>query len=160
MGVQDCDGRAGDLAVIGSGDGFRRIFEAAPLAMLICRLNGDFICANPAFYRLLRLEPAAPLAHSCDFVYADDVAAEHEFIRNAGRVPADRIRYRRGDGTVVDVERHAAVLPAERGGCLVIQIIDATRQKQQESAMRFLALHDPLTGLGNRLQFQERLTAA
>jgi diguanylate cyclase (GGDEF)-like protein len=73
-----------------------------------------------------------------------------------------RIRYIKGNGGVIDVERRAAIIQAgdSNSSYLIIQVIDTTQQKQLEKDMRFMAFHDPLTGLGNRLQFQEKLASA
>ncbi|TCZ55545.1 putative bifunctional diguanylate cyclase/phosphodiesterase [Roseicella aquatilis] len=46
------------------------------------------------------------------------------------------------------------------GEGIAIAFEDATERHETEARIRHLALHDPLTGLANRLAFQERLAAA
>lgn len=146
---------------------FQQIFEVAPVAMFICNLAGRCIWANSAFYELVGYAFRENLElDSRDLVHPDDLETELQFMqaiqkrRSSQRM--NKIRYIRGDGRVIDVEQHATILQdsSSDSGYIIMQVIDTTKQKQLEKDMRFMAFHDALTGLGNRLQFQERLAFA
>ncbi|KYZ74984.1 hypothetical protein AXX12_15505 [Anaerosporomusa subterranea] len=144
---------------------FQQIFEVAPVAMLICNLAGGCIWANSAFYELVGYAFSDNLAlYSRDFVHPDDLETELQFIqalqKRSSPQRVNKVRYIRGDGRVIDVEQHATVLQDSNSGYIIMQVIDTTKQKQLETDMRFMAFHDALTGLGNRLQFQEKLAFA
>ncbi len=82
--------------------------------------------------------------------------AASERMRLAGRRPAPaRFEQPGADQRILDVERSA--MP---GGGFVSTSTDITERKRTEARMLHLAQHDPLTGLPNRLLFQDRLRQA
>ncbi|UPG72168.1 EAL domain-containing protein [Roseomonas gilardii subsp. gilardii] len=69
--------------------------------------------------------------------------------------PAPFYRCTRADGTVLEVRSQAL-----GNGGLVRTFTDVTEQTLSERRVRFMAHHDPLTGLANRTLLHERLAAA
>jgi diguanylate cyclase (GGDEF)-like protein/PAS domain S-box-containing protein len=69
---------------------------------------------------------------------------------------------RRKDGSLIDVEMSAALVhdDASRPAGYLTIISDNSERKRAESSLRFVASHDPLTGLLNRAMFGERLQQA
>jgi diguanylate cyclase (GGDEF)-like protein len=69
---------------------------------------------------------------------------------------------RRRDGSPVWVLESAALVDGPDGPGTVIEgsVIDITERKRAEEQVRHLAFHDALTGLPNRLLFNDRLTIA
>jgi diguanylate cyclase (GGDEF)-like protein/PAS domain S-box-containing protein len=100
-----------------------------------------------------------------DLVHPDDAAL---FLRAFEQAPAPPaaparvdVRFQRADGAWVTTETAIADLtddPGIEGRLLTIR--DVTDRKHLEEQLRHDALHDPLTGLGNRLLFHERLSHA
>ena len=91
--------------------------------------------------------------------------------------PADRERYRgiaaeldrlehrtknwrhlKADGTPICVLLYCQTLQYEDREALIVGIIDITERQETAERIDFLANHDVLTGLPNRLAFNERLT--
>ena len=82
--------------------------------------------------------------------------AAGERLRLAGRRPAPaRFEQPGADQRILEVER--SPMP---GGGFVSTSTDITERKRTEARMLHLAQHDPLTGLPNRLLFQDRLRQA
>jgi diguanylate cyclase (GGDEF)-like protein len=67
---------------------------------------------------------------------------------------------RRKSGELVPIELAASQVSFNRETLHILTVRDVTLRKQTEETIRSLAYHDPLTGLPNRLLFNERLTQA
>ena len=70
------------------------------------------------------------------------------------------VGYLRADGSTMLLEVRATAVEYE-GHCAVASVgRDITERRQSEQKIRHMAFHDPLTGLANRLLFDERLNHA
>ena len=100
-----------------------------------------------------------------ELVHPDDVRP-FELAMEAAPVPPAApalvdVRFRRADGEWVTTETAIADLTDDPGiGGRLLTIRDVTDRKHLEEQLRHDALHDPLTGLGNRLLFHDRLSHA
>ena len=120
---------------------------------------------NDAFCRMTGY--AAPeieaLPSFLSLVHPDDRERVHgnHARRIAGEQFADR--YQIGVITRIGERREVeiAVVAMHRDGKLgvVVVVIDITQQKRDEEKIRYLATHDPLTGLPNRALFVEKLSS-
>jgi diguanylate cyclase (GGDEF)-like protein len=77
-------------------------------------------------------------------------------------VPAVHVRTKPGPQGVRELEVHVAEVACEhtRGAHVIVIARDTTDRRQIEDRLRFLSLHDALTGLPNRDLFRERLEQA
>jgi diguanylate cyclase (GGDEF)-like protein/PAS domain S-box-containing protein len=105
---------------------------------------------------------AAIGAHVDLLLPAPDEAGQGAFERlrlAAGRMPLELVlRRRSGELTPIEVEVSFAEQRDRRSIVLVVR--DLTGRRQTEETLRSLAYHDPLTGLPNRLLFDDRLAQA
>ena len=69
-------------------------------------------------------------------------------------------RYRRKDGSVIQVGVSATVIPYQDGNAICAVARDVTEQKALEEQLKHQAFHDPLTDLPNRALFLDRLAHA
>ncbi|RUO23561.1 diguanylate cyclase [Aliidiomarina iranensis] len=96
-----------------------------------------------------------------DYVHPDDLEATKDSIKRAeqGEPHKDfRNRYIRKDGAIVYILWSARWYEEESVRIGVAR--DVTALKEAEDELRFLAHHDPLTGLINRSLFNDRLRSA
>lgn len=96
-----------------------------------------------------------------DYMHPDDLAATKvSIVRVMNGQPHDdfRNRYIRKDGAIVHILWSARW--SEEDGVRIGVARDVTALTQAEEKLRFLAHHDPLTGLTNRSLFNDRLDSA
>jgi diguanylate cyclase (GGDEF)-like protein/PAS domain S-box-containing protein len=98
-------------------------------------------------------------------VHPDDIErAWDEYVEAYNNHESLNHEYRmvREDGVVIWVSEQASVIRDERGQPSLIQgvIFDITELKKAEEEVSFLAYHDKLTGLPNRVLFEEMLELA
>lgn len=96
-----------------------------------------------------------------DYMHPDDLAATRASIVRvmSGQPHIDfRNRYIRKDGGIVHILWSARWYEEE--GVRIGVARDVTALRQAEAELRFLAHHDPLTGLTNRSLFNDRLNTA
>ncbi|MDX9715011.1 MAG: EAL domain-containing protein [Dissulfurispiraceae bacterium] len=69
-------------------------------------------------------------------------------------------RGRRRDGQLIEIEANGLCTEYNGMPAVIGTVLDVTQRKQMEETIRYQAYHDPLTGLPNRLLFNDRLTLA
>ncbi|MDA0137985.1 EAL domain-containing protein [Solirubrobacter sp. CPCC 204708] len=134
------------------------VVDANPAACAILGIPREQLLDDPVWWESLQLRYAdgSPL-------FLDDPdhpgarATRGEIVRDVAQ------RITRPDGETVEVSTNYTPLRSGPEGALkgvVIAIDDVTEARRLQAQVAHQALHDPLTGLPNRLLFQERLEQA
>ncbi|MGI8632928.1 MAG: putative bifunctional diguanylate cyclase/phosphodiesterase [Solirubrobacterales bacterium] len=148
-----------------SDERFRLIFESAPLGMARIDADGRVIEANVALRQMLGRPDAALVGSSLPNLLPGTDAVEHAMrIRSllGGESSSASFEHRLSDGegrslwarstlsavTAADGVRDAVIWIAE----------DISQRKHAEARLRYVADHDPLTGLANRRRFNTELS--
>ncbi|WP_246215985.1 putative bifunctional diguanylate cyclase/phosphodiesterase [Microvirga makkahensis] len=69
-------------------------------------------------------------------------------------------RHLRSDGSIIEVNTFARTITFEGRSAVLTAAIDVTERRQAEARVAYMAHHDALTELPNRILFRERLEAA
>ena len=154
-----------------SEESFRLAFESAPVGMSIVDLDydrpGRFRRVNEAMCRMLgyrRRELEA--MQVADITHPDDQAADAEVFRRVHSGETDRYqvekRYVRSDGRVVWVSLHTSVVRDSNGTALfgISQFEDIDDRIAEHRELERRASIDPLTGLLNRSELTDRVSAS
>jgi diguanylate cyclase (GGDEF)-like protein/PAS domain S-box-containing protein len=143
----------------------RSAFATAPMGIALTTVGGVLVDANPALCTMLGRTAEELYGRSVlDLVQAEGVTAAREayqtLVDAPGRPMRHETRLRRAEGTDVPVQVTASRVeetPDGQSAHLVMIVEDITERKTLEAALVHRSLHDPLTGLPNRLLFQDRL---
>jgi diguanylate cyclase (GGDEF)-like protein/PAS domain S-box-containing protein len=156
-----------DALLRDSEERFRLAFEQNMAPMLFVDLDDRVIAANDAFTQMIGFRREELIGRdSKPFTHPDDVGITEESLRRATTdgTQQDRYvkRYLRKDGraVVVEVSRSAARDATGQTLYYVISERDITEERALTAQLSHQALHDPLTGLANRVLFDDRLARA
>jgi diguanylate cyclase (GGDEF)-like protein/PAS domain S-box-containing protein len=155
-----------ELALREREEQFRRSFDDAPIGMMIVDLDGRYIEVNDAFCAIVGRPRAALIGLARQSItHPDDLAEEEASVRRL--LAGDRRSFNREQRLL-----HAAGHPVwtsinvalirdaeDRPHHFVTQAQDITERHQDETQLRYMADHDPLTGLLNRRSLGRELTS-
>jgi PAS domain S-box-containing protein len=123
-----------------SEDRYRSVVELSPEAILVNQ-DGRMAFANSACVRLLGAPSAADILGRpfFDFIHSDHHQLERDssaaLVERGGRSPLAERKFVRLDGTTVDVETVASVLPFQGRPAIQVFVRDITERKRMESAL-------------------------
>jgi diguanylate cyclase (GGDEF)-like protein/PAS domain S-box-containing protein len=136
-------------------------------ALMVVDPDGSVTYGNPAAEALLGSSPVGwDTAGLIDRIHPDERRATVAAIKDrletsAGQTIRTHARLIGGDGRDVLADVVVEDLRDDTGvRGLVLTVTETTRTSQLEAELRHLAFHDPLTGLGNREVFRDRLGQA
>ncbi|SFA93880.1 PAS domain S-box-containing protein/diguanylate cyclase (GGDEF) domain-containing protein [Cohnella sp. OV330] len=134
---------------------YRVLFELSPFGVLLLDADGSIREANPVVKLLLGLPPAELIGKPVSM-----------FLDRGERLPLGGVGSAMLEVGMIDIAGvsrrmtvHLSEVTAEgeRMYCVVLQ--DETGRKKAEEEIWYLAYHDALTGVGNRLYFQETISS-
>jgi diguanylate cyclase (GGDEF)-like protein/PAS domain S-box-containing protein len=153
-----------EAALRASEQSFRRLFETADDGIVLLDPELDTIVdVNMRMLEFVRRSRGEMIgrrfADMPAFASVQDWAVPVEDLRRQGLFKGEWT-LRRADGSRLEVEVTATA--CEAGGRKLAQwnFRDISDRKEAEARIRYLALHDPLTGLANRARFFDRLGPA
>ncbi|HEV2309214.1 MAG TPA: EAL domain-containing protein, partial [Acidimicrobiia bacterium] len=146
---------------------FRGAFEDAPIGMGLTNREGELFRVNRALADMLGYEPSELHGMNVeDLTHPEDREASRRQLAGLvdGEFPRYQIekRYVHKDGHVLWVSISVSIVRDADGepAYTIGQIEDITERKATAEHLAHAAIHDPLTGLPNRVLFVDRLARA
>jgi diguanylate cyclase (GGDEF)-like protein/PAS domain S-box-containing protein len=146
---------------------FRNAFDQAPIGKALVSTEGRFTRVNTALCRITGYSEEGLLETTFQaLTHPDDLDADLDHLHRvlAGESESYEMekRYRHADGHYIWALLSVSLVRGEAGTPLyfVSQIQDISEQKLAAERLTNLTLHDPLTGLANRVLFGDRLAHA
>jgi diguanylate cyclase (GGDEF)-like protein/PAS domain S-box-containing protein len=137
---------------------FRLLFDGNPVPMIVCSQDTE---------RIISVNDAA-IAHYGysreDFeklkvsdIQAFDQAAPWTGEQSTEERAARTWKHVKADGALIDVAIYSRLLVFEGQPAMLLALMDITERKRAEARLAFMAQHDGLTGLPNRMLLRQRL---
>ncbi|WP_289016149.1 EAL domain-containing protein [uncultured Methylobacterium sp.] len=135
------------------GERLRSLANAAVEGLVVCS-DGVIVCANRSFAQLVGSTEFA-LTGVLLSAFLSETAPQPGPTSDSGQTVEAELR--QTDGHCIPVE--LIWQPLERGDQrrYAVAVRDLRARRQAEGHIQFLAHHDPLTGLANRMSFAQRL---
>ena len=154
-----------EAALRASEQSFRRLFETADDAIALLDPDlGTIVDVNMRMLDLVQRARGELIGRRFNdmpaFALVEDWVSAATHLKRSGLYKGDEWTLKRPDGSRIVVEVTAT--SCEAGGRKLAQwnFRDISDRKEAEARIRYLALHDPLTGLANRAKFFDRLQQA
>ena len=138
---------------------FRLLFDGNPVPMFVCALDDRRILAvNDAAVAHYGYDRAALLTMNLRHIEADADQAEFHDLESAAADEAGKTwTHRKADGTPIDVAIFSRRLTHDDIPAVLIAAMDITERKRAEARVAFMAHHDALTALPNRVKLRLRM---
>lgn len=145
-----------------SEEKFKSLFYNSPEALVHIDKYGNIIDINPKFTELFgfTLEEIKGKNLNSGIIHPDNLLEEgkklDEIALTTGYINFETIRKKK-DGTTfpVSISGSPIIINGEVNGVIGLYI-DLSERKKHEEMLRYLSIHDPLTGLPNKIFLQEK----
>lgn len=143
----------------------RALLEASPVSIALQK-EGKLEWANPATEQLLGYQLNELIGSGADMLFLsreeyEKYDRESRPMLASGNTCSIELQARRKNGTVVWVRRIGkALLPDDISQGVIWINEDISERKASDERIRYMALHDMLTGLANRILLNDRLNQA
>lgn len=139
---------------------FRLLFDDNPVPMFVLdRETQAFLAANAAaqaHYGYSRVQLLAMRLHDLRLEHDERV----EGVANPFETEIVTSKHRTSDGRLIEVVVFSRQLDYEGVPAVLIAVIDITERKQAEARIAYMAHHDALTELPNRVLFRQHMAEA
>ena len=145
---------------------YRYLYATSLEGLFSASLDGKVLSGNPALARLFGAQTLDELTSKRPqlrqlFTNGDLAwSSLRELLENQGHVRGHEVQGRRLDGDTIWIAVFARLRHVVTDDVIEGSLIDITERKESEGRLSYLAIHDALTGLVNRLEFERRLSDA
>ena len=138
---------------------FAAVFTSAPSGMGLLDRNGCLVRVNPAFARIVARSTESLAGMPLANLLLDDDGQPVALSTLGSDGETVEVQLEMGSAPTAWARIGITQLSGDHGTALVL-LEDVTERRQAQARLNHLALHDPLTGLPNRLLFHDRAATA
>jgi diguanylate cyclase (GGDEF)-like protein/PAS domain S-box-containing protein len=144
---------------------FKALVDNSPIAVVTLDMQNRIMACNPAFEKLYGYKSEEVTGKELDNLITNESTRSEAiaYTRNViegKNIHSTGVRYRK-NGQPIDVEIFGVpVIVGDTQAGVLGMYHDITERKQVEKFLKYIATHDPLTGLPNRALFNDRLNHA
>lgn len=154
-----------ELALMESETRFSTVFQKNPMAIGISNYaTMQFIDVNEAFLQLFGYERDDVIGYTASelnlWLYPEEKFRMLSSLSEHGQIQNQELTFRTKSGKTGDVLISAELINIGGQQCVLRMLSDITEKKKAERMIDYLAHHDALTGLPNRLLVRDRVEQA